>query len=97
MFMRMVYDEHLAEAAYLIGCQRTGKAIIIDPQRDVDRYERLAASNGLRIVATAETHIHADFVSGSRELAERGDAVSDMPDARSTDRWRTLASGGERC
>jgi len=71
MFMRMIYDESLAQAAYLIGCQRTGEAIVFDPERDVDRYIDLARENGLRIVATAETHIHADFVSGSRELAER--------------------------
>jgi len=67
--MRMIYDEKLAQAAYLIGCQRTGEAIVIDPERDVDRYLDLAAANDLRIVATAETHIHADFVSGSREIA----------------------------
>lgn len=70
MFMRMIYDEKLAQAAYLLGCQRTGEAIIIDPQRDIDRYLTLAQANGLRIVAVAETHIHADFVSGARELAE---------------------------
>ncbi len=74
MFMRMVYDEKLAQAAYLIGCQRTGEAIVIDPLRDVDRYVQLAEANGLRLVAVAETHIHADFVSGARELAERYDA-----------------------
>lgn len=96
MFMRMVYDEHLAEAAYLIGCQRTGEAIIIDPQRDVDRYEQLAAANGLRIVATAETHIHADFVSGSRELAERGAMVyvSDEGDADWKYQWLDRKVGG---
>ena len=71
MFMRMVYDERLAQAAYLIGCQGTGEAIVIDPERDVDRYIELADRHGLRIVAVAETHIHADFVSGSRELAHR--------------------------
>jgi hydroxyacylglutathione hydrolase len=71
MFMRMIYDEKLAQAAYLIGCQRTGEAVVIDPERDVDRYIDLAEENDLRIVATAETHIHADYVSGSRELAER--------------------------
>jgi hydroxyacylglutathione hydrolase len=83
MFMRMVYDEKLAQATYVIGCQRTGEAIVIDPQRDVDRYERLAAANGLRLVAAAETHIHADFLSGSRELAEKGARVylSDEGDA----------------
>lgn len=72
MFLRMIYDEKLAQAAYLIGCEKTGEAIVIDPQRDVDRYVALAAEHGMRIVAAAETHIHADFVSGVRELAERG-------------------------
>ena len=71
MFMRMLYDDRLAQAAYLIGCQQTGDAIVIDPQRDVDQYLALAAENGLRIAAVAETHIHADFVSGAREMAER--------------------------
>lgn len=71
MFMRLIYDEKLAQGAYLIGCQKTGEAIVIDPERDVDRYIDLAGANGLRIVAVAETHIHADFVSGAREMAER--------------------------
>ena len=38
MFLRRIYDEGLAQAAYLIGCQRSGEAIVIDPERDVDRY-----------------------------------------------------------
>ena len=38
MLFRLVYDEDLAQAAYLVGCQRTGEAIVIDPERDVDRY-----------------------------------------------------------
>lgn len=71
MFLRMLYDDRLAQAAYLIGCQKTGEAIVIDPERDVDRYTDLAEANNLRIVAAAETHIHADFLSGARELAER--------------------------
>ncbi|MEX2218972.1 MAG: MBL fold metallo-hydrolase [Phycisphaerales bacterium] len=70
MFFRLVYDDMLAQAAYLIGCQRTGEAIVIDPERDVDRYLRLAQAEQLHIVAVAETHIHADFLSGARELAE---------------------------
>ena len=96
MFMRMVYDDKLAEAAYLIGCQRNGEAIVIDPQRDVDRYEKLAAANGLKIVAVAETHIHADFLSGSRELAERGVMVyvSDEGDADWKYQWLNSKSGG---
>lgn len=70
MFLRSIYDEKLAQAAYLIGCQQSGEAIIIDAERDVDRYLALAAANGLRITAAAETHIHADFLAGTRELAE---------------------------
>lgn len=71
MFFRLVYDGSLAQAAYLIGCQRTGEAIVIDPERDVDRYLAIAKAEGLRIAAVAETHIHADFLSGAREIAEQ--------------------------
>lgn len=71
MFLRQVTDESLAQNAYLIGCQRTGEAIVIDPERDVDRYLEIAAENGLRLTAVAETHIHADYLSGARELMER--------------------------
>lgn len=71
MFMRLIYDEKLAQAAYLFGCQKSGEAIVVDPERDVDRYIDLARAHNLRLVAVAETHIHADFVSGARELAER--------------------------
>ena len=74
MFFRMLYDDHLAQASYLIGCQRTGEALVIDPERDVQRYLDLARREGLRIAAVAETHIHADFLSGSCELAERAGA-----------------------
>jgi hydroxyacylglutathione hydrolase len=96
MFLRMIYDEKLAQAAYLIGCQRTGEAIVIDPERDVDRYEQLAAANSLRIAAVAETHIHADFVSGARELAERGAMVyvSDEGDADWKYHWLDSKIGG---
>ena len=72
MLLRLLYDDALAQASYLIGCQATGEAIIIDPERDVDRYLAVAKQEGLRLVAAAETHIHADFLSGSRELAAQG-------------------------
>ncbi len=71
MLFRQIFDPKLAQYAYLIGCQQTKEAIVIDPERDVDQYLRLAEEEGLRIVAVAETHIHADFLSGARELAER--------------------------
>jgi len=71
MFLRALYNEQLSQASYLVGCQRTGEALVIDPTRDLDLYRDLAAREGLRIAAVAETHIHADFVSGARELAAR--------------------------
>ncbi len=72
MFFRQVFDRNLAQYAYLIGCQRTREAVVVDPERDVDRYLDIAAAEGLRLTAATETHIHADFLSGARELAERG-------------------------
>ena len=90
MFFRMIYDDKLAQAAYLIGCQRTGEAIVIDPQRDVDRYMNAAAAEKLRIIAVTETHIHADYLSGTREVAERTGAkvyVSDEGDADWKYQW----------
>ncbi len=71
MFFRQIPDERLAQYAYLIACQQTGEAVVIDPERDVDRYIDAAAFHGYEIVAVTETHIHADFLSGARELAER--------------------------
>ena len=70
MLFRQIFDPTLAQYAYLVGCQQTGEAIVIDPERDIDRYLEIAAAEGLRITAVTETHIHADFLSGSRDLAE---------------------------
>jgi hydroxyacylglutathione hydrolase len=70
MLLRQIFDPQLAQYAYLFGCQQSEEALIIDPERDVDRYRELARENGLRICAVAETHIHADFVSGAQEFAE---------------------------
>lgn len=72
MLVRQVVDSKLAQFAYLIGCPRSGEAIVIDPERDVDRYFEEAARHSLRIVAAVDTHIHADYLSGLREMAERG-------------------------
>jgi hydroxyacylglutathione hydrolase len=69
MFLRQQFDPSLAQYSYIIGCQKTGEACVVDPERDVQLYVDLAAENDLRICAVAETHIHADFVSGSQELA----------------------------
>jgi hydroxyacylglutathione hydrolase len=74
MFLERLYDDALAQASYLIGCEKTGTAIVIDPLRDPERYLAAAAARGARIAVVTETHIHADFVSGARELAERARA-----------------------
>ena len=71
MLFRQIADPALSQYAYLIGCPDSGEALIIDPERDVDRYRAAAEAEGLRLVGAAETHIHADFLSGLRELAER--------------------------
>ena len=69
MFFEHIYDKSLAQGSYLVGCQATGEAIVIDAKRDIDTYLEIAELNKLRITHIAETHIHADFLSGSRELA----------------------------
>lgn len=69
MLLERYYDESLAQASYLIGCERTREAIIIDPNRDVDRFLRAAEARRMRIAYVAETHIHADYLSGALQLA----------------------------
>lgn len=69
MYFQHVFDKSLAQGSYFIGCQATGEAIVIDAQRDIDVYLEIAKTNNLRITHIAETHIHADFLCGSRELA----------------------------
>ncbi|HEU5183805.1 MAG TPA: rhodanese-like domain-containing protein [Gemmatimonadaceae bacterium] len=84
MLLKRLYDEKLAQASFLVGCAATGEALVIDPNRDIDQYLRAAESEGVRITHVTETHIHADFVSGSRELAARTGAqlfLSDEGDA----------------
>lgn len=68
MFFEHIYDKSLAQGSYLIGCQVTGEAIVIDAKRDIDTYLKIAKANKLKITHITETHIHADFLSGSREL-----------------------------
>ena len=70
MFFKHIYDTSLAQGSYLIGCQAKGEAIVIDAKRDVDTYLEIAKENNLTITHITETHIHADFLAGSRELAE---------------------------
>ena len=71
MLLKYFYDTELAHASYLVGCQRAQEAVVVDPGRDIEQYIEEASRNGMRISAVAETHIHADYVSGARELADR--------------------------
>lgn len=69
MLIERIYDDDLAQASYLIGCERAREAIVVDPRRDIAVYQSVASAQGMKIVAVTETHIHADFLSGTRELA----------------------------
>lgn len=71
MLLRRFYDPKLAQASYLVACGQAGQGIVIDPNRDAEQYVRAAESEGVKITQVTETHIHADFVSGTRELAAR--------------------------
>ncbi|MFB6249455.1 MAG: rhodanese-like domain-containing protein [Salinibacter sp.] len=100
MLFRQIFDEKLAQYAYLIGCQQTGEALLVDPERDIDQYLDLAEAEGVEIVAVAETHIHADFLSGTREFAERFDTalyLSDEGDENWKYEWaqRPTTTGGD--
>ena len=74
MFVKRFFEPALAQASYLIGCARTGESIVIDANRDIEPYLEAASREGLRITHVTETHIHADYVSGSRELALKAGA-----------------------
>ena len=69
MYFEQFYLGCLAHASYMVGSG--GEAAVIDPRRDVEIYLEEARKNGLRIAHVVETHLHADFVSGHRELAAR--------------------------
>ncbi len=69
MLFQHIYDKSLAQASFFIGCQAHGVAAVIDPKRDIDTYLEIAEQNNMKITHIFETHIHADFLTGSRELA----------------------------
>jgi hydroxyacylglutathione hydrolase len=70
MYFQMIYDKSLAQASYFIGCQKAGVAAVIDAKRDVDTYLDIAKQQNMTITHLFETHIHADFLTGTRELAQ---------------------------
>src|SRR6266446_4621972 len=75
MLFRRFYDENLAQASYMIACEKTREAIVVDPNSDVGQYTRAAGSDRVRIAHVTETHIHADFLSGAHALAKAAGAT----------------------
>ena len=71
MIFEQYYLECLSQASYLIGDEMTGKALIIDPRRDISQYLRTIENHNLNLEWILETHFHADFVSGHLELADK--------------------------
>jgi hydroxyacylglutathione hydrolase len=71
LILETIQTEGIAQLSYLVGDDESGTAAVIDPRPDVEVYVELARQRGLAITHIFETHIHADFVSGSRELADR--------------------------
>ena len=104
MFMKRFFEPKLAQTSYVIGCSGAKSAIVIDANRDIEQYIRAAESEGVSITHVTETHIHADYVSGSRELAARTGAqllLSDEGDANwkyafAEDAGATLLKDGDR-
>jgi len=94
MIVTRFFEPALAQASYLIGCAAAREAIVIDANRDVEAYIRAAEAENVRITYVTETHIHADYVSGSRELAARTGATLLLSDEGDADWKYQFASEG---
>lgn len=85
MILEQYYLECLSHASYLIGDQSTGRAIVVDPRRDIAEYLDDAAKYGVTIEGVINTHFHADFVSGHLELVDASGAWIGFGEAAETD------------
>lgn len=94
MFIKRFFEPKLAQTSYLIVCQGKGQAVVIDPNRDVDQYIQAAAAEGAKITHVTETHIHADFCSGARELAARSGGTLYLSDEGDAD-WKYAFAAGD--
>ena len=74
MLLRRLYHDQLAQASYIVACQRTKEAVVVDPLRDPAPYLEAAKADGFRITYVTETHVHADFLSGAAALATAASA-----------------------
>src|SRR5438046_2277318 len=74
MILKRFYDDNLAQASYLVACEKTKKAFVVDPTIDVAQYVAAAAQQKLSITHVFETHVHADYLSGGAALAKEAGA-----------------------
>ncbi|TDL98383.1 MBL fold metallo-hydrolase [Macrococcus brunensis] len=95
MYFKSFFNGPLAQMSYMVGCQKTGEAIIIDPLRDLTPYIETAESENLEIKYVTETHIHADFASGLREAVNRLGAKAYVSGLGGED-WQYKAVDAER-
>jgi hydroxyacylglutathione hydrolase len=92
MIFKRFHEPKLSQYSYLLGCPASGEALVVDPNRDIERYLQAADAKGLRITHVTETHIHADFVSGARELAHQAGAHLYLSEAGGND-WKYQYAG----
>jgi len=96
----MIFEQHylecLSQASYLIGDEGTGRAVVVDPRRDIAPYLESAAEHGMTIEMVIETHFHADFLSGHLELADATGAVIAYGSAAETEFESRKLADGER-
>lgn len=96
----MIFEQHylecLSQASYFIGDESTGRAVVVDPRRDISPYLESAADHQMDIVLVLETHFHADFLSGHLELAKKTGAVIAYGDKAETEFESRKLADGER-
>ncbi|MGW1173583.1 MBL fold metallo-hydrolase [Kitasatospora sp. NPDC002543] len=96
MYFAQFYLDCLSQASYLIADERTGRAVVVDPRRDVDEYVADAAARGFTVEAVVNTHFHADFLAGHLELADRTGAWIGYGQRAETDYPIRKLADGER-
>ena len=93
MLLRRFYEDKLAQASYMIGCQDSGMALVVDPHRDAEVYLQAATAEGMKIAYVSETHINADYLSGALQLSENAAATLLLSGEGSGD-WHYTFNGG---
>ncbi|TPQ19468.1 MBL fold metallo-hydrolase [Streptomyces sporangiiformans] len=96
MFFAQYYLDCLSQASYMIADETTGRAVVVDPRRDVSEYLTDAATHGFTIEAVLNTHFHADFLAGHLELADRTGAWIGYGQRAETEYPIRKLSDGER-